>query len=74
MINSELSYIVDLKENLVKWLDSTSVLKIYGVLFDSIGIAMNYNFIMSKCLFESNRLLLCKIRQELLENAIDKNE
>jgi len=74
LINSELSYIVDLKENLVKWLDSTSGLKIYGVLFDSIGIAMNYNFIMSKCLFESNRLLLCKIRQELLENAIDKNE
>jgi hypothetical protein len=54
-INTSLSYTVDLKENVFKWLECGSQLKVFGVHFDAVGIAVNYNFVLSKCLFEANR-------------------
>jgi hypothetical protein len=54
-IDSALTFSIDPNQNVFKWLHTGENLRIEGVCFDTPGIAMNYQFLLSKCIYETNR-------------------
>lgn len=69
-INSELNYVVDDEKNQIRWVDmnpSQGNIELLVVKFDAFDVCINLKFLVSRCMFETNR-------KEYFVEAIKKDE
>lgn len=69
-VNSELNYVVDDEKNQVRWVDMNQAqgsIELLVVKFDAFDVCINLKFLVSRCMFETNR-------KEYFVDAIKKDE